>query len=67
VSRRSKTIKLLKVRELTFGRRVHLHVMPNLAVIKTADRIHILDFASQDVVRKRSLAGSLVDAFKGVF
>jgi hypothetical protein len=66
VCRKTKTIKLIKVRELTFARKVHLHAMPNLSVIKTPDKIHILDFASQDSIRKKSLTNTLACAFKGL-
>ena len=66
VSRKTKSIKLFKVRELTFGRKVHLHAMPNLAVVKTPDKIHILDFASHESVRKKSFTNSILGAFKGL-
>ena len=67
LSRKTRTVKILKVRELTFGRKVHLHAMPNLAVVKTPDKVHILDFASHDSVRKKSsIKNSIVTAFKGL-
>jgi hypothetical protein len=42
------------------------HATPNLAIIKTPDKIHILDFSSQDSVRKKSLSESIKSAFKGM-
>ena len=66
IVRKTKTIKLFKVRELTFARKVHLHVAPNLAIIKTPDKIHILDFSCQDSARKKSLTNTIVKAVKGL-
>jgi hypothetical protein len=67
IVRKIKTIKLFKVRELTFARKVHLHVTPNLAIIKTPDKIHILDFSFQDCARKKSLTKTLFKAVLGGF
>ena len=66
IVRKTKTIKLFKVRELTFARKVHLHVTPDLAIIKTPDKIHILDFSFQDSARKKSLTNTIVQAVKGL-